>query len=61
MPLAKRIFVLGGTGPMGLLFCEKALEAGHSLVMYARSPEKIPDKIAKDDRVTVCICLLLCC
>jgi uncharacterized protein YbjT (DUF2867 family) len=36
-----RITVFGSTGHVGLLFIERALAEGHSVVAYARSPQKI--------------------
>ncbi|CUA77495.1 hypothetical protein RSOLAG22IIIB_02510 [Rhizoctonia solani] len=37
-----KIFVLGATGPFGIVMCQSALQAGHKLVVYARSPNKLP-------------------
>ncbi|KAI5360572.1 Putative NAD(P)-binding domain, NAD(P)-binding domain superfamily [Septoria linicola] len=37
--------VLGATGPSGIIFLETALQAGHNLTVYARSPEKLPQHI----------------
>ena len=37
-----QILLLGGTGPVGILFLRQALERNHTVVVYARSPDKIP-------------------
>jgi uncharacterized protein YbjT (DUF2867 family) len=42
---SKNVVVFGGTGPTGLLFCQKALDHGHNLTIYARSPEKLTSDI----------------
>ncbi|EPS93806.1 NAD-binding protein [Fomitopsis schrenkii] len=47
------LLILGGTGPTGLKVVEEALAASHTLVIYARSPGKVPDAIATDPAVTV--------
>jgi uncharacterized protein YbjT (DUF2867 family) len=36
------ILLLGGTGICGLIFTRAALEAGHTLTLYARTPSKLP-------------------
>ena len=41
-----RVLVVGATGNIGRLTVDKALEAGHSVTAFARSPDKL-----KDDRV----------
>lgn len=50
-----RILVLGATGPTGILFICEALAAPHhhSLVLYVRSPEKLPEDISTHPAVTV--------
>lgn len=48
-----KVLVLGATGAMGLAIIEQTLEQGHNVVVYARSPEKLPEKISKDERVAV--------
>ena len=35
-----KIVIFGGTGPTGRLLVQEALDAGHDVVVYARSPEK---------------------
>lgn len=49
----KKITVFGGTGLMGLLFCQKAVKNGHSLTIYARNPSKIPDDLNSNALVKV--------
>lgn len=36
-----RIFLLGGTGKTGMLFKDMALENGHQVTVFVRSPEKV--------------------
>ena len=48
-----RLLILGGTGPAGIKLIEEALAASHTVVVYARSPRKIPDAIATNPAVTV--------
>lgn len=36
-----RIFLLGGTGKTGMLFKDMALENGHQVTVFIRSPEKV--------------------
>ncbi|KAI0733958.1 NAD-P-binding protein [Fomitopsis betulina] len=48
-----RLLILGATGPTGLKTVEEALATSHTLVIYARSPQKIPDAIATNPAVTV--------
>ena len=47
------VLVLGGTGPSGLLLIQEALDAGHTVVVYVRSPQKLPDSIKSNPSVTV--------
>ena len=44
-----RLSIFGGTGPTGLLLVEQAVGAGHDVVAYARSP----DKLTPHPRLTV--------
>lgn len=53
--MAKKIFVLGGTGPLGIYFCKEALKRGHSLVIFARNPSKLPADVLDDANVKVLI------
>ncbi|CAE6351988.1 unnamed protein product [Rhizoctonia solani] len=48
-----KLLVLGATGPCGVLTCQYALRTGHKLVVYARSPNKLPKDIATHDDVQV--------
>ncbi|EJD02146.1 NAD-binding protein [Fomitiporia mediterranea MF3/22] len=48
-----RVLVLGGTGAIGLLQIRDLLEAEHTVVVYARSPQKLPDDITNNPNVTV--------
>ncbi|KIJ68791.1 hypothetical protein HYDPIDRAFT_173430 [Hydnomerulius pinastri MD-312] len=48
-----RVLVLGATGAAGVLLIEEALEASHTVVVYARSPEKLSEKTRRDSRVTI--------
>ncbi|KAF4555455.1 Hypothetical protein D9617_2g054150 [Elsinoe fawcettii] len=45
--------VLGATGPTGLEFCKAALAAGHSLMIFARSPDKLPADIKDSAAVKI--------
>jgi uncharacterized protein YbjT (DUF2867 family) len=38
-----RISIFGGTGPTGLLLVKQALDDGHDVVAFARTPTKLPD------------------
>ena len=48
-----KVLVFGGTGPAGLLIIKEALSAGHTVVIYARSPQKVPQDIASNPSVTI--------
>ncbi|CUA77475.1 hypothetical protein RSOLAG22IIIB_02490 [Rhizoctonia solani] len=48
-----KLLVLGATGPCGILTCQYALRAGHKLVAYVRSPNKLPKDITTHDDVQV--------
>lgn len=50
-----RILILGATGPVGLSLCREALLSiqDSSLVLYVRSPEKVPDDLTSNSRVVV--------
>ncbi|KAI0374569.1 NAD-P-binding protein [Pilatotrama ljubarskyi] len=47
------LFILGGTGPCGLQLIEQALALDHTLVVYVRSPQKLPEWIRTNPAVTV--------
>jgi putative NADH-flavin reductase len=49
----KTITLLGGTGPTGLIFLEKAVANGHNVVVFARTPSKIPEKYQSHEQVKV--------
>jgi len=48
-----RVLVIGATGPAGILLIREALAASHSVVVYARSPGKLPEEIRIHERVTI--------
>jgi len=48
-----RVLVLGATGGIGLLLIEELLAASHTVVVYARSPQKIPESISTNPNVTI--------
>ncbi|CDO70901.1 hypothetical protein BN946_scf184829.g9 [Trametes cinnabarina] len=47
------LFILGGTGPCGLQLIKQALAHNHSVVVYVRSPQKLPVDITSNPAVTV--------
>ncbi|THH01538.1 hypothetical protein EW026_g1213 [Hermanssonia centrifuga] len=47
------LLILGGTGPCGLLLIQEALEAGHTVVVLVRSPQKLPDSMRSDPSITI--------
>ncbi|RPD81604.1 NAD-P-binding protein [Lentinus tigrinus ALCF2SS1-7] len=48
-----RLLILGGTGPCGLQLIEQALALNHAIVVYARSPQKLPQTITSHPSVTI--------
>ena len=48
-----RVVILGGTGPSGILLIEEALAAKHVIVVYARSPQKLPAHLNKHPHITI--------
>jgi putative NADH-flavin reductase len=48
-----RVLVLGGTGPSGILIIRECIARGHTVVVYARSPSKIPQDLSSHERVTI--------
>lgn len=48
-----RLLILGGTGPSGILLLREALAANHTLVVYARSPHKLPPDLHSHPSITV--------
>jgi nucleoside-diphosphate-sugar epimerase len=51
--MPKKILVLGATGPTGLLILKKALDHGHEVTAYVRSPSKIPSELTSNPNLTV--------
>lgn len=47
------ILLLGGTGICGLLFTAAALEAGHNLTLYVRTPSKIPAELRSNGKLSI--------
>ncbi len=47
------VVILGGTGPCGILLIEEALAAKHSIVVYARSPQKLPAHLSKHPEIRI--------
>lgn len=48
-----RVLVLGATGAIGILTCRECLVAGHTLVIFARSPEKLPEDVSNHLNVVI--------
>jgi len=48
-----RVLVLGATGGIGLHIVEIAVKAGHHVVVYARSPQKLPEYLREHQNVTI--------
>ncbi len=48
-----RVVILGATGPSGILLIEEALTAKHIIVVYARSPQKLPAHLNKHPDTTI--------
>ncbi|KAI0651461.1 NAD-P-binding protein [Trametes meyenii] len=47
------LLVLGATGPCGLQLIEQALALNHTLVLYVRSPQKLPETVTANPAVSV--------
>lgn len=47
------ILLIGGTGGCGLIFTQAALESGHFITLYVRSPSKIPFNLSSHKSVAV--------
>lgn len=47
------LLILGGTGPCGILLIRGALAANHTVVIYARSPDKLPEDISTHAAITI--------
>ena len=50
-----RLLILGGTGPSGLQIIHQALALDHTLVVYVRSPQKLPESVTSSPSVTVVV------
>lgn len=48
-----KVLIFGGTGPAGLLLIKEALSKGHTVVIYARSPQKVPQDITSNPSVII--------
>ena len=48
-----RVVILGGTGPSGILLIEEALAAKHTIIVYARNPQKLPAHLSKHPDITI--------
>lgn len=48
-----RVLVLGATGPCGILIIREALAVNHTVVVYARSPQKLPEDISSHSSIIV--------
>jgi len=48
-----RVVILGGTGPSGILLIEEALASKHKVVVYARSPQKLPTHLSEHPDITI--------
>jgi uncharacterized protein YbjT (DUF2867 family) len=48
-----RVVILGATGPCGILLIEEALASKHTVVVYARNPQKLPAHLSKHPDVTI--------
>jgi nucleoside-diphosphate-sugar epimerase len=49
----KKILLFGATGPSGIETIKYALSHNVEVLVYARSPNKIPEELRSDSRVTV--------
>ena len=47
------LLVLGGTGGSGIQLIQQALEHNHTVVVYARSPQKLPESMSSSPAVTI--------
>jgi len=47
------ILLLGGTGICGRLFTTAALEAGHKLTLYVRTPSKLGSEVSSNANVSI--------
>jgi putative NADH-flavin reductase len=49
------VLVLGGTGPAGICLLRELLHRKHKVVVFARSPSKIPQDLATNTLLEVCL------
>jgi uncharacterized protein YbjT (DUF2867 family) len=47
------VLVLGGTGPAGICLLRELLHRKHKVVVFARSPSKIPEDLASNTLLEV--------
>ena len=47
------VLILGATSATGILLVQELLTAGHTIVIYARSPNKLPEDLKSNPTVTV--------
>ncbi|CAG8948983.1 hypothetical protein HYFRA_00002112 [Hymenoscyphus fraxineus] len=47
------ILLIGGTGVCGLIFAQAALDAGHKLTLYARTPSKVPAELSANANLNI--------
>jgi len=48
-----KVLVLGGTGPAGICLLRELVHRKHPIVVYARTPSKIPQDVASDPLVEI--------
>ncbi|GAA95686.1 uncharacterized protein L969DRAFT_22234 [Mixia osmundae IAM 14324] len=48
-----RFLILGGTGAVGQVLLAQALEKKHECIVFARSPQKLPEEMSKNSLLTV--------
>lgn len=48
-----RLLIFGSTGPSGTILCHQALRRGHALVLYTRSPTKLPSSLTSSPHVQI--------
>jgi nucleoside-diphosphate-sugar epimerase len=53
MATKHHILLLGGTGICGLIFTRAALEAGHQITAYVRTPSKIPSELSSSSNLSI--------
>jgi len=48
-----RVLILGATGASGVKLIEESLAASHTIVVFARSPQKLPEHLANNPNVII--------